>query len=105
MWIFTPFGFLSIVDKGGDGTTLLVRGRRKGEIEAIFPEAQVETSPRNDYLYRARISRERVAEAVTEMIRNTTYSNFKAAIPDAAYHHACMEVWEVMHRYQSRHRK
>ena len=28
--------FLSIVDKGGDGTTLLVRARRKGGLEAVF---------------------------------------------------------------------
>ena len=102
MWIFTPTGFLSIVDKGGDGTTLLVRGRRKGEIESIFPGASVEITRRNDYLYRARIDREQVAQVMAEMIRNLNYSNYKSTIHDHALHDACMEVWEVMYRYQGR---
>jgi predicted transposase YdaD len=101
MWLFTTSGFLSIVDKGGDGTTLLVRARRKGEIESIFPDAVVVTSPRNDYLYRARIDREQVAQTMAEMIRNLGYQNFKATIQDTDFHDACMDVWEVMYRYQN----
>lgn len=33
MWIFLSDSFLSIVDKEGDGSTLLVRARRAGDIE------------------------------------------------------------------------
>jgi hypothetical protein len=102
MWIFTPTSFLSIVDKGGDGTTLLVRARRRGEIEAVFPDAVVESTPRNDYLYRSRIDRERVAQVMAESIRNLHHNNFKAAIRDPDLHDACMEVWDVMYRYQNR---
>jgi hypothetical protein len=104
MWLFTTSGFLSIVDKGGDGSTLLVRARRKGEIEAVFPEALVEMTPNNDYRYRARLDRERVVQAMAEMIRTLTYPNFKATVRDRARHDAYMEVWEVMHEYQNRHR-
>jgi hypothetical protein len=104
MWLFTPFGFLSVVDKGGDGSTLLVRARRKGEIEAHFPEAVVETTPGNDYLFRARIDRDRVAVVMAEMIRNLGYKNYKATLQDSEFHDACMGVWEVMHRYQTRNR-
>jgi hypothetical protein len=38
MGIFLNDAFLSIVDKDGDGTTLLVRARRKGDIERVFPD-------------------------------------------------------------------
>ena len=61
MWIFLNNAFLSIVDKGGDGTTLLVRARRSGDIERAFPEAKVERTPGNDYRFRARLGREEVA--------------------------------------------
>lgn len=105
MWLFTTSGFLSIVDKGGDGSTLLVRARRAGEIEASFPDAQVEETPWNDYRYRARINRERVALAMAEIIRNLGYKNFKATIQDTDFHDACMDVWDAMYRYQNRHLK
>ena len=50
MWIFLPDSFLSIVDKGDDtGQTLLVRGRRKGDIEQIFPNATVQSNVGTDY--------------------------------------------------------
>ena len=101
MWIFTSTAFLSIVDKGGDGSTLLVRGRRKGEIESVFPDAQVQITKHNDYRYRARIDREQVALAMAEMIRDLRYGNHKSSIRNHELHDACMKVWEVMYHYQA----
>ena len=34
MWIFLNNAFLSIVDKGGDGTTLLVRDRKSTRLNS-----------------------------------------------------------------------
>lgn len=103
MWIFTTNAFLSIVDKGGDGSTLLVRGRRKGEIEAVFPEAEVQETPRNDYRYRARLPRERVAQALADQVRALAYPNFKATVHDPARHDAYLEVWQSLYAYQRGH--
>ena len=100
MWIFLNQAFLSIVDKGGDGSTLLVRARRQGDIESVFPQAKGETTPRNDYRYRARIGRETVAQAIAEATRAITYGNFKNSVKDRQRHDAYMDVWEVMHRFQ-----
>ena len=60
---------LSIVDKGGDGSTLLVRARRQEDMTRIFPQAQVQVGGGTDYPYRARIDREEVAQRVAEAVR------------------------------------
>ena len=101
MWIFFNNAFLSIVDKDGDGTTLLVRARKEGDIERIFPEAVVNVTPHNDYRFRARIDREEVAQAVAASVRNITFPNFKGSVKDRKRHDAYMGVWEVMHQYQN----
>lgn len=101
MWIFFADAFLSIVDKGGDGTTLLVRARRSGDIEKVFPEASVSTGGGTDYGYRARLPRERVAEKVAEAVRGITYPNFKSEVREPDRHTAYMDVWSAMFNYQS----
>jgi hypothetical protein len=100
MWIFMNNAFLSVVDKGGDGSTLLVRGRKAGDIELVFPEAKVQETPQNDYRFRARIDRETVAQVVAESIRSVRYPNFKGSVPDRKRHDAYMDVWQVMYRFQ-----
>lgn len=102
MWIFLNNAFLSIVDKGGDGSTLLVRARQEGDIERVFPKADVKETPRNDYRYRARLGREEVAQAVAESVRAIGYPNFKATVKEPDRHDAYLGVWEVMYHYQAR---
>ena len=105
MWIFLNNAFLSVVDKGGDGTTLLVRGRNQGDIECVFPGAQVSKTPSNDYLYRAHIDREEVAQAMAKAVRHISYPNFKATVKDHARHDAYMGVWSVMYAFQGKDRR
>lgn len=102
MWIFLNDAFLSIVDKGGDGSTLLVRARREGDIERVFMKTEVELTPHNDYRFRARIDRETVALAMAEAVRAITYGNFKGSVKEHARHDAYMEVWSAMHDFQQR---
>lgn len=70
MWIFLNDAFLSIVDKEGDGTTLLVRARKEGDIERVFSDAKAIHTPHNDYPCRAHIDRERVAERIADSVRH-----------------------------------
>ncbi len=100
MWIFLNNAFLSIVDKGGDGTTLLVRARKAGDIKRVFPCARVEVSPRNDYRFRARVDREQLAQAMAEAVRQITYPNFKGSVGEHHRHEAYMDVWHAMYRFQ-----
>lgn len=103
MWLFMSNAFLSVVDKGGDGSTLLVRARRSGEIERIFPSAKVNEGGGTDYRYRARINREELALKLADEVRQIKYSNFKSTVKDRARHDVYMRVWDVMHRYQDAH--
>ncbi len=107
MWLFLNDAFLSIVDKDDpSGRTLLVRARLPGDIERLFPDAQVDANAGTDYRFRARIDREAVAERVADTVRNIDYGNFKSSIDDDERHDACLKVWDVMYRYQEklRHR-
>ena len=100
MWIFLDNAFLSIVDKGGDGSTLLVRARRQGDLERIFPGAEVRETPDHDYRFRTRLVRAKVAEVLAEAVKAINYPNFKGSVRGQARHNAYLEVWEVMYRFQ-----
>ena len=102
MWIFLSDTFLSVVADKDDpsGSRLLVRARRQGDIERVFPEAEVATTPGADYHFRAWLPRERVAAVLTQQVESLAYTNFKSSIHDHAYHEAAMGAWSVMHRYQ-----
>lgn len=100
MWICTNLGFLSIVDKAKQPGCLVVRARKAEHIEAHFPEAKVQRTPGNDYLYRAEIARETVAELIAEQVRTIDYANFKNSVADRALHGAYAEVWRVMAKLQ-----
>lgn len=101
MWVFLSDGFLSIVDKGDPGgETLLVRARRKGDIERAFPDAEVVEGAGTDYRFRARISRDEVADRLAEAARNIGYGNFKSSVKDPELHHALLGVWQEMYKLQ-----
>lgn len=101
MWIFLSGSFLSIVDKGDkSGQTLLVRARRNGDIEKVFPTAEVIEGGGTDYQYRARIDRKEVALRMADEIQDIRYPNFKSTVKEAGRHDAYMDVWRVMYGYQ-----
>lgn len=102
MWIFLSDTFLSIVDKGDDtGKTLLVRARVAGDIERVFPDAEVIEGAGTDYRFRARIDRSAVAARLAEAASTIDYSNFKASVKDRPRHDAYMRVWDAMYGLQS----
>lgn len=101
MWIFTSDSFLSIVHKDCQPDELLVRARREGDIEAVFPKAIVQKTVGTDYLYRARVKRDVVAAAMAKQVEQLNYDNFKNSIRDDQLHSAASRVWSVMAATQS----
>jgi hypothetical protein len=102
MWMFLSDAFLSIVADKADpvGGRLLVRSRRAGDIERVFPEAEVFSIVGADYAFRAWLPRERVATAMEDQVQSIDYVNFKDSIEDTAYHDAALAAWSTMTSYQ-----
>ena len=80
MWIMTNDSYLSIVSKDCGPAELLVRARRAGDIEKVFPEAKVTRNTNSDYLYRAVLPRDVVKQALAAMIDHIDYPNFKDSV-------------------------
>ena len=103
MWIFTSNSFLSIVEHDQDSGLLHVRARFPGDIQEVFPGADVIETPSADYRFRTSLPRERVAETVARLAREIDYDNFKNSVSDAHRRDEYIKVWEVMWRAQQSH--
>ena len=96
MWIMMNNSFLSIVSKDCSPAELLVRARRAGDIERVFPDAKVTRNTNSDYLYRAVLPRDAVKQALAAMIDHIDYPNFKDSVEDSSSHAAYVSVWCAM---------
>src|SRR5258708_8198962 len=86
MWIMTNNSYLSIVSKDCSDNELLVRARRAGDIEKVFPDAKVTRSTNRDYLYRAVLPRDVGKQALAAMIAKIDYPNFNNSVEDSSLH-------------------
>jgi hypothetical protein len=103
MWLCLRDGFLSIVHKAPCGPNeLLIRARRKGDIEKIFPGAKVRKSTTSDYLYRAVVPKPVVMAAIADQVSGIDYANFKDSVQDNDLHDAYLQVWRTMADLQNR---
>ena len=73
MWLFTQRGFFSIVAHRDDPDFLIVRARVKGDIENYWPQAKVSETPNADYLFRAVLPKEVVAERIGKIVSTLDY--------------------------------
>jgi len=96
VWVLLSDCFFSIVSKDCARDELLVRARRKGDIEKLFPKAKVKRNAKADYLYRAAIKKSAIAEALKGEVDRVTYPNFKSSVTDAKLHGAYMRVWSAL---------
>jgi hypothetical protein len=104
MWVCLNNSFLSIVQNRNNLEQLLVRSRRKGDIEKVFPEAKVIQEAGSDYRYRAFINRDNVANAIAREVSNIDYGNFKNSVRDHDLHDAYSDFWLIMYTLQEKER-
>jgi len=81
MWIFTPFGFFSVVQKQGE-SMLTIRSRARGDLLRLqrhyLPSLSDPVAHEGtDYPWRARCGHEDLAQAMQKIVRQIDYSNFK----------------------------
>lgn len=95
MWICLNNAFLSIVSKDCTPDCLLVRARRRGDIETVFPstKGKVRRTVGNDYLYRAEVPRSEVGAALAAQAQSIDYDNFKNSVKNRSLHDAYAAVW------------
>ncbi|GAB4481868.1 MAG: hypothetical protein OHK0044_30610 [Burkholderiaceae bacterium] len=96
MWICLSDAFYSIVAHRSRPGHLLVRARRQGDIERLWPDADVSDTPAADYRYRAIVPADRVAHAIAGAVRSIDYGNFKASVHDDALAAAYGKVWAIL---------
>jgi hypothetical protein len=79
MWLLTPLGFYSIVQKPGEAE-LCIRARDAGDLDRLraryLPTLTGTPETRSgDYRYRAWVAREALAEGLAAIARDLNYSN------------------------------
>ena len=100
MWIMLNDCFFSIVSKDCSRDELMVRARRPGDIEKVFPGTKVTEYTASDYHYRAAISKDEIKTAMCGEIDRVSYSNFKSSVQDHPLHMAYLSVWDAMAKLQ-----
>jgi len=104
MWLFTPFGFYSIVRKT-PGDDLTIRGRTLGDLQRLrarfLPSATVPVSQAGtDYPWRMRCSEQALAAAMPAIVASIDYANFKdevAKVTGYARAKRYGTVWEALY--------
>lgn len=87
MWLFTPFGFFSVVAKGAPGQ-LCVRSRWRRDLEGMRTRyahlmttmTDIEAHTGTDYQFRFYVDREEFADVMWSVARGVEASNFKSAV-------------------------
>lgn len=114
MWIFTEFGFLSVVQDERDPLRLLVRARCEADLQSFVrtmePTAGEPLEPAHtpdaDYAYRVSISRQAFARYMRAVVEAIDYPNFKGRVherdPDPLRTDAYFSTWQAMRRLQQR---
>jgi hypothetical protein len=107
MWLFTTFGFFSIVQDKTNPQYVWVRARAPHDLDILrgrYLPGLTDTvrTPNRDYRYRAWVSKHELAEAMPSIVMDINYTNFKDAVPDHAHHNAYLGVWGAMFDAQSR---
>lgn len=103
MWIMTTIGFFSVVQKSGT-KNLTVRARVGSDLDRLRQQylpglSPTKTTPDNDYRYRATVSHQDLASAMSKIVTDITYSNFKSEVGRAQGHdraHVYADVWSVL---------
>lgn len=122
MWLFTKYGFFSIVcARQGDGgyrqpvdrERLMVRARVRSHLIAIqkrFAElignCEIKTFPNSDYAFRIFVEKSTWSQVLTGLNEELNYDNFKSEVvryqgkEGGDYEDSLHDVWSIMNRLQ-----
>jgi len=112
MWLFTKYGFFSVVQTYDDPEKMMIRGRCREDLERLaafaldqaaigLPDNVIET-PKADYHYRLICDRADWLVIAYELAQDVDYGNFKNQIKDDYRHSLYERVWGVMRDLQNK---
>lgn len=114
MWVFTPEGFYSVVQKRQDRkkNTLTIRTRNRADIDSLvanhFPKARPYRVDGSDYEWRIRVPKKGWARAVQRMAMDIDYANFKDEVTRRQgwdRHDVYLRVWSALLAISDRPRR
>ena len=117
MWLFTKYGFYSVVEDKEVPENVLIRARAREDLENLkalmkrfFPGSTLATAPiydslYSDYRYRVFVPKKDFEAVAQLLVRELDYTNFKHAVGEAGdtgRDMAYMSVWSAMRQWQQR---
>jgi Txe/YoeB family toxin of Txe-Axe toxin-antitoxin module len=104
MWVCLNNAFVSIVANRNRPGDLMIRARRKGDIEKFMGEnfVRVIETPLADYRFRASVEADLVSKVMADMVYTIDYDNFKDSVKDKDLHDAYSGFWSIMYRLQDK---
>lgn len=111
MWLFTKYGFYSIVKDYKDPKLYKCRARSKKDLLNLIAnfkylkDYSIQCDKKADYHYRIFISQNHFSMLMLSISNTIDYSNFKGHISrnkdqvDKVDHYS--EVWQIMYTYQN----
>lgn len=105
MWLITPIGFFSIVQKPND-KHLTVRARVRRDLDELRERylpalSRTLATPTADYAYRATVPHAALAAAMAAIVADLDYDNVKAQVERVQGHARALvyaDVWTVLHQ-------
>lgn len=101
MWFCFNDSLVSTVADKNDSTRLMVRARRKADLEHLFgADAEIVETAHADYRWRTFVSREAFTALVADRINAISYTNFKDSVEDSDRHDLYLQMWSSHLHYQ-----
>ena len=110
MWLFTRYGFYSVVQDKLDDQRVQVRARVRADLEALqrsaageLRDVEIIMTPHADYRYRIVVPRAQWCTVAGRLSNDIDYVNFKNEVHgEADRDDAYLAVWSAMNRLQSK---
>jgi hypothetical protein len=95
VWIFMQDTFVTISQDANQRDRFMIRARVAGDIEKLFPKAQVIRLDDADFRFRAFVPKARVVEVLGRAIGSVDYTSFKSGVKDKCRAWFYTRVWSI----------
>ena len=101
MWMFTTYGFLSVVQHNALLDHFQIKSRVRDPLSELWPDHEIEVIDWADYRFRITIEKSEALPTLIEVMGSVDYTSFKDACGcDSKYHLALTKIWNIMYSFQ-----